>query len=219
MLKLTPNYQGQNSLRQVLCLGAHSDDIEIGCGGTVLKLIEKFPNLNFYWVVFTANGERYEEAVASANSFLKGVNQKTILVKSFRERFFPYVGTEIKEFFDRLSKDVSPDLIFTHYRNDLHQDHRMISELTWNAFRNHLILEYEIPKYDGDLGNPNVFVHLSEEIYRQKVTHLMEHFATQSNKHWFTEETFSAILRLRGIESNAPDKYAEAFYSRKIVLM
>lgn len=219
MLKLTPNNQGENSLRQVLCLGAHSDDIEIGCGGTILKLIETFPDVSFYWVVFTAIGDRKEEALASANTFLKGVKQKTIVVKDFRERFFPYIGAEIKEFFDRLSKEVSPDLIFTHYRNDLHQDHRVVSELTWNAFRNHLILEYEIPKYDGDLGNPNLFVHLSEPIYQQKIAYLLQHFATQSNKHWFTEETFSSILRLRGIESNAPHKYAEAFYSRKLVLI
>lgn len=218
MLKLTLNHQEQNAL-QVLCLGAHSDDIEIGCGGTILKLIETFSNISFYWVVFGAIDDREEEALTSANTFLKGVEQKTIVVKAFRDRFFPYIGAEIKEFFDQLSRVVSPDLIFTHYRNDLHQDHRLISDLTWNAFRNHMILEYEIPKYDGDLGNPNVFVHMGESIYQQKLAHLMKHFATQSNKHWFNEETFSSILRLRGIESNAPDKYSEAFYCRKAVLL
>ncbi len=217
MLGLTFNAHEQDSLRQVLCLGAHSDDIEIGCGGTILKLIEMYPDVSIYWVVFGATEQREKEAVASANVFLKDVKQKKIVVEGFSERFFPYIGAEIKEFFDRLSKDVSPDLVLTHYRQDLHQDHRLISDLTWNTFRNHLIWEYEIPKYDGDLGNPNFFVHLSPSIYQRKIAHLMHHFATQSNKHWFTEDTFAAILRLRGIESNAPHKYAEAFYCRKAV--
>ncbi|MBX2864918.1 MAG: PIG-L family deacetylase [Leptolyngbyaceae cyanobacterium MAG.088] len=218
MKKLICTHQDQNPFRRILCLGAHSDDIEIGCGGTILKLIEQFPDIDVYWVVFSATGHRQEEALASANSFLKNVNKKTIVLKEFRERFFPYIGIEIKEFFDQLSKDVSPDLILTHYRKDLHQDHRLISELTLNAFRNHMILEYEIPKYDGDLGNPNFFVHLEPSIYQQKIAYLMQHFQTQSNKQWFDEETFSSILRLRGIESNAPDKYAEAFYCRKSIL-
>jgi LmbE family N-acetylglucosaminyl deacetylase len=218
MLKLKFNSHGQNSLCQVLCLGAHSDDIEIGCGGTLLKLIEEFPDISVYWVVFGATGERQEEALASANALLKDVKQKTVLIKGFRDRFFPYIGAEIKTSFDQLSKDVSPDLVLTHYRQDLHQDHRLISDLTWNTFRKHLILEYEIPKYEGDLGNPNFFVHLSPSIYQRKINHLMQHFATQTNKHWFTEDTFASILRLRGIESNAPYKFAEAFYCRKAVL-
>jgi LmbE family N-acetylglucosaminyl deacetylase len=220
MLKLTFNHQSQDSLRQVLCLGAHSDDIEIGCGGTILKLIETFPDLSFYWVVFGAAGARQEEALASANTFLKSAGgTKSVVVKGFRDSFFPYIGAEIKESFEQLRKEVSPDLILTHYRYDLHQDHRVISDLTWNSFRNHLILEYEIPKYDGDMGIPNIFVHLNESICQRKVNYLIENFATQSNKHWFSSDTFLSILRLRGIESNAPDKYAEAFYCRKSVLI
>jgi LmbE family N-acetylglucosaminyl deacetylase len=219
MFKLIHSYPDHPPFRRILCLGAHSDDIEIGCGGTLLKLIEQLPELEVYWVVFSATGYRQEEALASANTFLENVSKKDIVIKDFRERFFPYIGLEIKEFFDQLSKDFSPDLILTHYRNDLHQDHRLISELTWNAFRNHMILEYEIPKYDGDLGNPNFFVHLDEAIYQRKVSYLMQHFKTQFNKQWFDEETFSSILRLRGIESNAPDKYAEAFYCRKAILI
>lgn len=219
MISLNFNCQGQNALRQVLCLGAHSDDIEIGCGGTILKLIEMFPNLSFYWVVFGAAGERREEALASANTFLKGVEQKNVIVNGFKDSFFPYIGADIKESFEQLRKQVSPDLILTHCRQDLHQDHRLISDLTWNTFRNHMILEYEIPKYDGDLGAPNFFIHLSSAIQQRKIAYLLEHFTTQSNKHWFTEETFSSILRLRGIESNAPDKYAEAFYCRKGILI
>lgn len=219
MLKLTFGHDDQSPLRQVLCLGAHSDDIEIGCGGTILKLVENFPDLSVHWVVFAANERRKEEAIASANTFLKGVSQKTIVVKEFRDGFFPYVGAEIKEFFEQLKKEVSPDLVLTHYRHDRHQDHRLISDLTWNTFRNQMILEYEIMKYDGDLGSPNVFVHLNESIVQRKITYLMEHFPSQSHQHWFTEETFSSILRLRGVESNAPNKYAEAFYCRKALLL
>jgi LmbE family N-acetylglucosaminyl deacetylase len=217
MITLLNNHH-QNPIHKVLCLGAHSDDIEIGCGGTILKLIETYPDISIYWVVFGATDKRQEEALASAHAFLKDVEHKTIVVKGFRDRFFPYIGMEIKEFFDQLSKDVSPDLVLTHYHKDLHQDHRLISDLTWNAFRNHLILEYEIPKYDGDLGNPNFFVHLDKVRCQQKITHLMQYFTTQANKQWFTEETFLSLLRLRGIQSNAPNSYAEAFYLRKAVL-
>ena len=224
MLQLTfynhnNDYQKQNSLRQVLCLGAHSDDIEIGCGGTILKLIETFPELSVYWVVFGATEKRQEEAFTSANAFLEGSSQRNVMIKGFKDGFFPYVGAEIKESFEQLKKEISPDIILTHYRHDLHQDHRLISDLTWNTFRDHMILEYEIPKYDGDLGSPNVFVHLSESIYQKKIAYLMKYFATQVNKQWFTEETFSSILRLRGIESNSLTKYAEAFYCRKAVLI
>ena len=220
MHKLLCHYpQVQSPFRRILCLGAHSDDIEIGCGGTILKLLEQFQDIEVYWVVFSATNQRKEEAIASANSFLESAHSKTIVIQEFRERFFPYIGLEIKEFFDQLSKEFSPDLILTHYRNDLHQDHRLISELTWNAFRNHMILEYEIPKYDGDLGNPNFFVHLEKSLYQRKVSYLMKHFQTQFNRQWFDEETFSSILRLRGIESNATDKYAEAFYCRKAILI
>lgn len=207
-----------NSLQQVLCLGSHSDDIEIGCGGTILKLIETFPELNVYWVVFGATGEkRKEEAWSSATTFLSSVKQKNILIKEFRDGFFPYIGGEIKEFFEQLKREVSPDLIFTHYRQDLHQDHHLISDLTWNTFRNHLILEYEIPKYDGDLGSPNFFMQLSESTAKRKVSYLLDNFSTQAGKGWFTADTFLSIMRLRGVESNAPDRYAEAFYCRKMV--
>lgn len=216
MLGLTFNTE-QNSTLSILCLGAHSDDIEIGCGGAILKLISKYPNLSFHWVVFSAGQQRAEEARASAEVFLKGAKEKNVVIKDFKDGFFPYQGVEIKEYFEQL-KEMSPDIILTHYRQDLHQDHRLISDLTWNTFRNHLILEYEIPKYDGDLGSPNLFVHLDESTCQSKIQYILEHFRTQENKHWFTGETFLALLRLRGIESKAPDGYAEAFYCRKIVL-
>lgn len=209
--------QGDRPL-QVLLLGAHSDDIEIGCGGTVLSLIEQYPNLQVTWVVFGANGKRAQEAQNSADRFLTPLKEKNIILKSFKDGFFPYIGGEIKEFFEQLKRELSPDLIFTHYRQDLHQDHRLICELTWNTFRDHFILEYEIPKFDGDLGVPNFFFHLPEAVCENKVRYLLEYFETQANRHWFTEDAFYAVMRLRGIESRSPSKYAEAFYARKTVL-
>lgn len=200
----------------VLCLGAHSDDIEIGCGGTILRLIQEYPHLQVYWVVFSATQERAAEAIASAEAFLAGVSQRQIIVKEFQDGFFPYSGAEIKRYFEELKQIVLPDLIFTHYRHDRHQDHRVLNELTWNTFRDHLILEYEIPKYDGDLGAPNLFVSLDKDIFPKKIAYLLKYFATQSGRQWFSAETFQALLRLRGVESNAASGYAEAFYCRKI---
>jgi LmbE family N-acetylglucosaminyl deacetylase len=202
-------------IKNILCLGAHSDDIEIGCGGTLLKLIRDHDDLTIWWVVFSAEGSRSREARASANAFLKGVSRKKIVVKQFRGSFFPYDGEQIKEYFEEIKSSFRPDLVFTHYRNDRHQDHRVLSDLAWNTFRNHLILEYEIPKYDGDLGIPNAFIRVDEEISRKKVEYLCRFFRTQSNKHWFSEETFLALMRLRGMECAA--RYAEAFFCRKWV--
>jgi len=217
MVNLNFGKNVSESLR-VLCLGAHSDDIEIGCGGTILHLLTSYCKCDVTWVVFSAKAQRRREALSSAKRFLKDARATTIITKGFKESFFPFHGEEIKKFFEQLKKHEAPDLIFTHYRHDLHQDHRMICELTWNTFRNHQILEYEIPKYDGDLGQPNVYVPLTRAICENKVRYLIEGFSTQSGREWFTEDTFYSLLRLRGIESNAPDKYAEAFYGRKIVL-
>ena len=203
---------------KALFLGAHSDDIELGCGGTVLSFLEQGQQLDATWFVFAANPKRQTEAEESAHMFLAEAVRKEIIVKDFKESFFPYIGVEIKGFFEDLKHAVSPDVVFTHFSHDLHQDHRLISELTWNTFRDHLILEYEIVKYDGGLGSPNVFVHLTEEVCSRKVKYLLENFSSQRSHQWFTEETFRAILRLRGVEANAPSKNAEAFYSRKIVL-
>ena len=203
---------------KALFLGAHSDDIELGCGGTILSLLEQGQELEVCWVVFAATPERRLEAERSAEMFLRGAVKKETIVRDFKESFFPYIGAEIKTCFEELKRTISPDVVFTHFRDDLHQDHRLISELTWNTFRDHVILEYEIVKYDGGLGSPNTFVHVSEEVCAKKMKYLMENFQTQRSHQWFTEETFRAILRLRGVESNAPEKYAEAFYCRKIVL-
>lgn len=205
-------------LQTVLCLGAHSDDIEIGCGATLLNLIRTHPGLTVWWVVFTAEGKRAREAKASARDFLVGVGQSKVITKPFRNGFFPAQFTEIKEYFETLKKQVQPDLIFTHYRDDRHQDHRVISDLAWNTFRNHAILEYEIPKYDGDVSAPNFFVPVDEPTCTRKVELLMKHFGSQQNKHWFSPDLFRGLMRLRGIEAASTEHYAEAFYSRKLVL-
>ena len=207
-----------DSLLKILCLGAHSDDIEIGCGGTILELLSLRSHVEVVWVVFSSGREREREARTSAALFLKKAKRQRVMVKSFRDGFFPYEGTKIKEFFEKLKQDTNPDLIFTHYRNDRHQDHRTISDLTWNTWRQHLILEYEIPKYDGDLGTPNCFVPLRRKICSRKIEYIQDVFQTQSNKAWLTEDTFQALLRLRGVECAAPDRYAEAFYCRKLVM-
>jgi len=202
----------------ILCIGAHADDIEIGCGGTILKLLQTHPGSRVVWVILTAKGDRKKEAMRSAAAFLRKARSTKIVTKAFRESYLPYQGKEVKEFFDTLPHVIDPDLIFTHYRHDLHQDHRILCELTWNTYRRHQILEYEIPKYDGDVGQPNVFVPLSDDIVQTKVRLLMEEFSTQRSKRWFTEDTFYGLLRIRGVESPAVTKYAEAFYARKIVL-
>jgi LmbE family N-acetylglucosaminyl deacetylase len=217
MLKLHLDRERSKPLK-ILCLGAHSDDIEIGCGGTILQLQKNRNNIVFYWVVLSANEKRKQEARKSAETFLKHVEKKTIIIKNFKDGYFPYIGKELKDFFEVLKKSFSPDLIFTSCRHDLHQDHRLVSELTWNSYRDHMILEYEIAKYDGDLGSPNAFVHLEEAVCEQKIQNIISIFQTQQNNHWFSKEVFLSLSRLRGIESNAPDRYAEAYYCRKIIL-
>jgi LmbE family N-acetylglucosaminyl deacetylase len=203
---------------RILCLGAHSDDLEIGCGGTVLSLLEKHQDVDVRWVIFSANEERSREARHSAAAFLATARTKQVVVKSHRDGFFPFVGAAIKEDFEALKLEFEPDLVFTHFRDDRHQDHRLISDLTWNTFRDQLILEYEIPKYDGDLGQPNVFVPLTESICERKIQILLESFPSQRPRSWFDEETFRAMLRLRGMEANSRTRYAEAFYCRKAML-
>jgi LmbE family N-acetylglucosaminyl deacetylase len=204
------------SCPKILCLGAHSDDIEIGCGGAILRLAQQYPNCLFHWVVFSALGVRAAEAQRGATLFA-GRNVQETLLKEFQDGFMPFMGSEVKALFEQL-KSFSPDLVFTHHRNDAHQDHRLISELTWNTFRDHFILEYEIPKYDGDLGHPNLFVPVEYEMCEQKVRYLMDAFESQRSKRWFQADVFLGLMRLRGMECNAPSGYAEAFYCRKLVL-
>jgi LmbE family N-acetylglucosaminyl deacetylase len=206
---------GLDRVTRVLCLGAHSDDIEIGCGGTLLKLLRDRSDLQVQWVVFSGRGSRAREARASAKAFLAGGAKSKVVIRQFRDSFFPTQLKEIKGYFETIKSSFEPDLVFTHYRDDRHQDHRVVSDLTWNTFRNHVILEYEIPKYDGDFGIPNFFVRLEENDCRKKVDYLCRHFQTQANKHWFAEETFRGLMRLRGME--CASAYAEAFYCRKLV--
>jgi LmbE family N-acetylglucosaminyl deacetylase len=209
--------QGALSGGTVLCIGAHSDDIEIGSGGTIRKLLRLNPDVTVNWVVLGAQGVREQEARASARQLLDGAKGE-IIVKPFRDGFFPYIGAEVKEFFESLKSLPTPDLILTHTLRDLHQDHRITAELTWNTFRDHLILEYEIPKFDGDLGSPNVFVSLTEEEVTGKLELLERCFPSQHDKPWFSHETFRAVCRLRGVECNSPSGFAEGFYARKLVV-
>ncbi len=208
---------GEEPLR-VLCLGAHADDLEIGCGGTILKLTGGGRPLSVTWVVFSGDGPREQEARESAEVFLERAKAREVIVHPFRDGFFPSQSAAIKETFESLKRRGPVDLVLTHYRADLHQDHRLISELTWNTFRHHLILEYEIPKYDGDFGSPNVFVDLDESLARRKADIIMRTFRSQAGRQWFSEDLFLSVLRIRGMECAAASRYAEGFYGRKVTL-
>lgn len=214
MLQFQPKLTGSAT---VLCLGAHCDDIEIGCGGALMELNRRFPGMRFVWVVFSGEDAREQETRAAAAALLDGANV-SIEVHRFRESYFPYAGGEIKEALESLRSRVAPDLILTHHLGDRHQDHRVIAELTWNAFRSHAILEYEIPKYEGDLGHPQVYCPLSAGSAELKIETLLRCFPSQHTRQWFDEELFRGHLRLRGIECNSPSRYAEAFHGRKIVI-
>ena len=202
---------------RLLCLGAHSDDIEIGCGGLILSLIRSLDRVEVDWVVFSGIGKREREARSSATLFLKGAARTRVTVRRFRDGFFPY-DPRVKATFESLKRRHPPDLVMTHYRDDRHQDHRTLSDLTWNTFRNHIVLEYEIPKWDGDLSQPNVFIPASKTLMERKAKLLFDHFGTQRSKDWFDAQTFMGLARLRGAECRAPDGFAEAFHARKIVV-
>ena len=216
MIRLSLNGAGRPL--SVLCLGAHADDIEIGCGGTILRLAEQYPGTAFRWVVFSGDPVRHAEARNAATLFAGPTVVQALLLKEFSDGFLPFVGADVKAVFEELKGTISPDIVFTHNRKDAHQDHRLLAELTWNTFRDHLVLEYEIPKYDGDLGRPTVFVPLASELYQKKVEYLLDAFPSQHTKPWFRSETFLSLMRLRGMECNAPSGYAEAFYCRKLLL-
>lgn len=209
---------GSRQQLQVLCLGCHADDIEIGCGGTILKLGGERPETLFHWVVFSASATRAEEARRSVARFVAPGQLASLTLADFPDGSMPFHGAAIKAQFEELKRTIAPDLILTHNRHDAHQDHRLIGELTWNTFRDHFILEYEIPKYDGDLGCPSVFVPLPGELCERKIEILLDVFCSQRRRNWFRADTFQALLRLRGMECNAPDGFAEAFYCRKLLL-
>ncbi len=202
----------------VLCLGAHSDDIEIGAGATLLSLMDQGARLDVHWCVLSGGGEREREARASAADFLSRANSAKVEVMSFRDGFFPEQGEQIKSWFETLKQRVDPEVILTHRRDDAHQDHREVSRLAWNTFRDHCILEYEIPKWDGDIGQPNLYMPVSAGALRRKIDLLISHFGSQRSKQWFDAETFLGLARLRGMECRAPERYAEAFFARKLLV-
>jgi LmbE family N-acetylglucosaminyl deacetylase len=216
VLRIVLPQERQRSLK-LLCLGAHADDIEIGCGGTILRLVDEIPDLVVRWIVFSGAGVRETEARNSAADFLQDIPKKQIDVLGFRDGYFPFQGAEIKDRFEALKRDFNPSLVLTHWQGDAHQDHRLVAELTHNTFRDHLVLEYEIPKYDGDLGNPSFFIPLTQAQFRRKTDIIERCFPSQNGRSWFSKETFLAMVRLRGIGCNAPDGLAEAFYVRKVV--
>ncbi|MBK6702715.1 MAG: PIG-L family deacetylase [Caulobacteraceae bacterium] len=201
---------------RVLALGAHSDDIEIGAGGAILSWLASGAEVSVDWCALSAPGERADEARASAMEFLAGAKQAEIHLGEFRDGYFPAERTAVKDWVEGLKRLEKPDVVLCHQRNDAHQDHRVVCELAWNTFRDHLILEYEIPKWDGDLGQPNIYVPLSEEVLARKIELLHKHFGTQRSKAWFDDETFRGLARLRGVECR--ERYAEAFFARKLLL-
>lgn len=218
MLGWIPEVKSGRPLR-VLCLGAHADDIEIGCGASILQMADGVRPLDVRWVVFSGDIQRTQEAKASVAYWLESVSQKTATFFSFKDGFFPEDWSAIKQELGQIKHAFEPDVIFTHFRKDLHQDHRVINQLTWNAFRNHTILEYEVPKYDGDLQTPNLYIPLSEDVARAKAVALVEYFDSQMSKHWFCEELFLGLMRVRGMESHSPSGYAEGFHARKACLV
>jgi len=216
MMHLVPALKASGPA-SILFIGAHGDDIEIGCGGTLMRLAETSPRAHIHWMVFSACDQREEEARNSAVQLLRPFRSSEISIFDFRDGYFPQSMGEIKDRFEALKLKISPDVIFTHHGHDRHQDHRVLAELTWNTFRDHFILEYEIPKYDGDLGHPNFFMALSEADVTQKCDHLIRHFASQRPLHWFSEDLFRGLMRLRGVECRSPTGFAEGFHCRKAV--
>ena len=214
-IDLLPDGDGPGRL---LALGAHCDDIEIGCGGTMLRLAGTRPDLEVRWVIFASTPERAREARASAGDFLAGFRRWDLQVHEFRDGYLPYDGGRVKDAFEALKTQYAPDIVFTHYREDRHQDHRLVSDLTWNTWRNHLILEYEVPKYDGDLGAPSVFAPLAPAVLERKIDLILTHFRSQEGKHWLTRDLLRAAARIRGMECAAQEQLAEAFYARKMVV-
>ena len=218
MLPVALGTRANDKALRILCLGAHSDDIEIGCGGTLLRLLGEHEGSSVHWVVFSATPEREREANASAADFLAQARSATVVVKAFPESFFPSVWLEIKKSFEEIRGAANPDVILCHHRKDLHQDHRVVAELAWNTFRDHVILEYEIPKFEGDLGSPNVYVPISRSLADRKVDLLLRHFPSQAARTWFRPDTFHGLMAIRAVECNAPEGRAEAFHAPKLSL-
>jgi LmbE family N-acetylglucosaminyl deacetylase len=217
MLRLVPDVADDRPLR-LLCIGAHSDDLEIGCGGTVLTWLASLPAVEVTWMVLSAEGDRATEARRSADKLLARASARKIIIANYRDGYLQSQYADVKEFFEDTKRQTNPDIIFTHWLHDRHQDHRFAAELTWNTWRNHLVLEYEIPKYEGDLASPNTYVSIPAPLARRKVSHLDRHFSSQRSKDWFVEDNFLALMRIRGLECRSPSGFAEAFHARKMVL-
>lgn len=216
MLRLIPELRNKQPLR-LLCIGAHSDDLEIGCGGTVLTWLASMPGIDVTWVVLSAEGARAHEAQRSARALLARAVSRKIVIGKFRDGFLPAQYADAKKFFEDLKTGINPDIVLTHWLHDRHQDHRLAAELTWNTWRNHLVLEYEIPKYEGDLAPPNTYVPVPAALARRKAGHLGRYFSSQRGKDWFVEDNFLALMRIRGLECRSPSGFAEAFHARKLV--
>ena len=216
MLRLIPEVRGSQPLR-LLCIGAHSDDLEIGCGGTVLTWLAGMPAVEVTWVVLSAEGIRASEARRSARALLARAVARKVIIGNFRDCFMQSQYADLKCYFEDLRKEFEPDVVITHWLNDRHQDHRLAAELTWQTWRNHVVLEYEIPKYEGDLVTPNVYVPISASLVRRKISHLNRCFVSQRSKDWFAADTFRGLMRLRGLESRSQSGFAEAFHARKLV--
>jgi len=216
MLKFLPQFPSDRPLR-LLCIGAHSDDLEIGCGGTIATWLETWSSVEVTWVVLTAVGDRAGEARRSARALLRRAASVRLELGQFRDSFLPAQYAEVKQHFELLKQQVNPDVILTHCLGDRHQDHRVAAELTWNTWRDHLIYEYEIPKYEADLAQPNVYVPLTVRAAKRKTAHLEKYFSSQRSRAWFRAENFEALMRLRGLECRASSGFAEAFHGRKLV--
>lgn len=214
---LTLDINPQKRPLRLLCLGAHCDDLEIGCGGTVLEWLARYPQVEVTWVVFSAPAGRAAEARRSAAAFLRRAARRTVVLHAIRDGHFPAHFGELKALFAGLAAGPAPDVVFAHALEDRHQDHRLVAELAWQTFRDHLVLEYEIPKYEGDLGKPNFHVPLAASTARRKIANLLRYFPSQHSKDWFRPETFSATMHLRGLECRAPSGSAESFVARKLV--
>jgi LmbE family N-acetylglucosaminyl deacetylase len=202
----------------VLCVGAHCDDIEIGCGGALIELRARYPRAKFHWAVFSSDAVRKPETLAAAAEMLGQGPHLTLDVLDFRGSYFPAEWSAIKDALEGVKTRIKPSLVFTHFLQDRHQDHRVLAELSWNTFRDHAILEYEIAKFEGDLAQPNVYIPLSTGVMERKVEALMRCFPSQHSRTWFDPDLFRGHMRLRGIECNAPSRFAEAFHARKLVL-
>ena len=205
---------GRDEPLRVVCLGAHADDIEIGAGGTILRLLDERPNTHVTHVVFSADAIRADEARAAARQLLAAA-EADIHVLGHRDGFFPFEAADIKGFAQAALEGVRPHLVLTHRRDDAHQDHRVIADLAWQTFRGATIAAYEIPKWDGDLDRPNAYVALDDATITRKLALLADHFPTQQAKGWYDDETFRGLARVRGVEAGV--RYAEAFHCTKLV--